>query len=422
MDEEIARCLKLALGEGWSWIRSTSLRSRSCFRSLSIGGMEIAFTNSALFMLIGLLLILLLMLGATARARWCRTAAVGRGNILRIRRNDVAKHAGTEGMKFFPLVFSLFMFILVLNVIGIIPYTFTVTSHIIITCSLALLVFFTVIIYGFWKNGLASSSCSCRAESDLHSAAGDVHRSAVVPFAAGFPQRSAVREHACRPHHAESVRRLRDHAGCARLPRLAWSGLPLGLTVALTALELLVAFLQPTFSQFSPASISTMRSTRATNPPSQTSKRSISHGSSSRKDDRRWYMPASAWAVPASGVGTIFGHLSRRRLAQSLAAQGQFGNLIFGFCCHRGARHLLVADRAVAAVRPLTSDDDPTPAASCRRVRSGVVDGSEERAALDTVEHIPSSEAWSRGFRRSTRRPSLLTVLAFALAFMCLYC
>ena len=68
--------------------------------------------------------------------------------------NTLRSSAGTEGMKFFPLVFSLFMFILVLNVIGIIPYTFTVTSHIIITVSLALLVFVTVVVYGFWKNGL----------------------------------------------------------------------------------------------------------------------------------------------------------------------------------------------------------------------------------------------------------------------------
>src|SRR5207248_8832582 len=60
---------------------------------------------------------------------------------------------GPEGARFFPLVFSLFMFILVLNVIGIIPYTFTVTSHIIITVAFALLVFFTVVIYGFWRNG-----------------------------------------------------------------------------------------------------------------------------------------------------------------------------------------------------------------------------------------------------------------------------
>ena len=61
---------------------------------------------------------------------------------------------GEEGMKFFPLVFSLFTFILVSNVVGLIPYTFTVASHIVVTAALALLVFFTVIVYGFWKNGL----------------------------------------------------------------------------------------------------------------------------------------------------------------------------------------------------------------------------------------------------------------------------
>ena len=57
-------------------------------------------------------------------------------------------------MKFFPLIFSLFMFICVSNLIGIIPYTFTVSSHIIVTVALALLVFFTVLIYGIYKNGL----------------------------------------------------------------------------------------------------------------------------------------------------------------------------------------------------------------------------------------------------------------------------
>src|SRR5260370_26791879 len=57
-------------------------------------------------------------------------------------------------MKFFRLVFSIFMFILVLNLIGIIPYAFTVTSHIIITVAFALLVFLTVVIYGFWRHGL----------------------------------------------------------------------------------------------------------------------------------------------------------------------------------------------------------------------------------------------------------------------------
>src|SRR5438876_3332374 len=109
-----------------------------------IGGIEIAFTNSALFMLVGLATILLLMLGATRS----RALVPGRLQLLAEMSYDfvattLRSTAGPEGMKFFPLVFCLFMFILVINVVGIIPYTFTVTSHIIIAVSFALLVFLT---------------------------------------------------------------------------------------------------------------------------------------------------------------------------------------------------------------------------------------------------------------------------------------
>src|SRR6266700_2090702 len=128
---------------------------KNFFPIVRIGGAEIAFTNSAFFMLIGLSLILFLMLGTT------RSRALVPGRLQSVAEmsyefvaNTLRSTAGTEGMKFFPLVFSLFMFILVLNMIGLIPYTFTVTSHIIITASLALLGFTIVIVYGFWKNGL----------------------------------------------------------------------------------------------------------------------------------------------------------------------------------------------------------------------------------------------------------------------------
>jgi F-type H+-transporting ATPase subunit a len=57
-------------------------------------------------------------------------------------------------MRFFPLVFSLFMFILVANMLGMFPYFFTVTAQIIVTFALAMLVISTVVIYGFWKHGL----------------------------------------------------------------------------------------------------------------------------------------------------------------------------------------------------------------------------------------------------------------------------
>src|SRR5262249_34431789 len=68
--------------------------------------------------------------------------------------NTVRQAAGEEGMKFFPLVFSLFAFILVCNLVGLIPYTFSCTNPIIVTAALALLVIGTVIVYGFWKNGI----------------------------------------------------------------------------------------------------------------------------------------------------------------------------------------------------------------------------------------------------------------------------
>src|ERR1051325_10618791 len=120
-----------------------------------IGGQEIAFTNSSLFMLIAVGIIAALLIGMTSS----RSLVPGRLQSLaelsyEFVADTIRSTAGKEGMRFFPLVFSLFMFILVANVIGLIPYTFTVTSHIIITVSLALLVFLTVVIYGFKKNGL----------------------------------------------------------------------------------------------------------------------------------------------------------------------------------------------------------------------------------------------------------------------------
>src|SRR6478736_3780457 len=122
---------------------------------ITIGKYQIYFTNSALFMLIIIVLVSALLIGATA------PRAVVPGRLQSIAEmsyefvaNTVRSTAGNAGMKFFPLVFTLFMFILTVNMIGLIPYTFTVTSHIIVTLCLAMTVFLTVVIYGFYKNGL----------------------------------------------------------------------------------------------------------------------------------------------------------------------------------------------------------------------------------------------------------------------------
>src|SRR6201984_2475394 len=120
-----------------------------------IGGHTIAFTNSSAFMFLAVALISFLMIAGAAGGQLvpCRCQSMAE-----ITHEFVAptvrSTAGHEGMKFFPLVFSLFMFICVSNLVGTIPYAFTLSSHLIVTAALALLVFFTVLIYGFYKNGL----------------------------------------------------------------------------------------------------------------------------------------------------------------------------------------------------------------------------------------------------------------------------
>lgn len=128
---------------------------KTIFPIAEVGGQTIAFTNSALFMLVVVGLIGLLMIWGTA----ARAVVPGRWQSLvetlyEFVAGTVRSSAGTEGMRFFPFVFSLFMFVLVANLIGLIPGMFTVTSHLIITFALAALVILTVIVYGFYRHGL----------------------------------------------------------------------------------------------------------------------------------------------------------------------------------------------------------------------------------------------------------------------------
>jgi F-type H+-transporting ATPase subunit a len=157
----------------------------------------------------------------------------------------VRSTAGTEGMKFFPFVFTLFMFILIMNMMGLVPYSFTVTSHIVITVMLSLLVFLTVIVYGFWKNGLRFLKLFVPSGIPIY----------ILPLVSFIEVMSFL----SRPV-SHSVRlfanmlaghiTLKVFGGfvtmLGALGFLGWLGalVPLGFTVALTALELLVAFLQ----------------------------------------------------------------------------------------------------------------------------------------------------------------------------------
>ena len=114
-----------------------------------IGNQEIAFTNSSAYMLVAVAIIALLMVATSSNLVPGRLQSIAEISYEFVA-NTIRSTAGKEGMKFFPLIFSLFMFVAVSNLVGIIPYTFTVSSHIIVTAALAFLVFFTVLIYGFY--------------------------------------------------------------------------------------------------------------------------------------------------------------------------------------------------------------------------------------------------------------------------------
>jgi len=121
---------------------------------IDIAGMNFSFTNSSLFMIAtavgaGAFLYLTTSSRGLIPSRMQSISEMSYEFIANMLRDA----AGTAGMKFFPLVFSLFMFVLVANLFGMFPYFFTITSHIIVTFALAMLVVLTVIVYGFWKHG-----------------------------------------------------------------------------------------------------------------------------------------------------------------------------------------------------------------------------------------------------------------------------
>jgi F-type H+-transporting ATPase subunit a len=211
-----------------------------------IGSVEIAFTRSALAMLIAIAIIALLMIGSTA----ARALIPGRlQSVAEMSYEFVASTlqstAGSEGMKFFPLVFSLFMFILTVNVMGLIPYAFAVTAQIIITASLALLVFMTVIVYGFWKHGLHFFKLFVPSGIPFWILV------LVVPIEVlSFLSRPISHSLRLFGNILAGHITLKVFAGFVTMLGafgfLGWIGalLPLSMTVALMALELLVAFLQ----------------------------------------------------------------------------------------------------------------------------------------------------------------------------------
>ena len=213
---------------------------------IEIGGLDFSFTNSSAFMVAvvaaaGAFLYLTTSSRGLVPSRMQSISEMSYEFVASMLRDA----AGSHGMRFFPFVFSLFMFVLVANLFGLFPYFFTVTSHIIVTFALALLVIGTVIVYGFWKHGLGF----------LKLFVPEGVPAVLVPLVVAIEVVSFL----SRPISL-SVRlfanmlaghiTLKVFAGFVTslsafgLAGAAGAVLPLAMTVALTGLEFLVAFLQ----------------------------------------------------------------------------------------------------------------------------------------------------------------------------------
>ena len=123
--------------------------------TIHIGGFDISITNSAVAMVVVTVLVTaFLTLGMRRHAlvpgRWQSLAEMSYEFVA----NMVRENSGHDGMRYFPFIFTLFMFILFCNLLGLIPYNFTPTSHIIVTFVMAMVVFIGVTVIGFARNGV----------------------------------------------------------------------------------------------------------------------------------------------------------------------------------------------------------------------------------------------------------------------------
>ena len=207
---------------------------------IELGNFDISFTNSSLFMVLVILSIILFFIVATQNKSLIPSKLqLVAEMIYEFVAKMINDTAGQDARPYFPFILSLFLFVLFSNMIGMIPYSFTITSHIVVTFALAIVIFFGVTIIGFLKHGIK-------------------YLELFVPK--GVPKLLLpliivieIISYLSRPISL-SVRlfanmmaghtMLKVFGGFVVSLGLVGGWLPLGFSVALTGLEILVAFLQ----------------------------------------------------------------------------------------------------------------------------------------------------------------------------------
>lgn len=123
-------------------------------KHLIVGGLDLSFTNSSLWMMIAVITSTMFLSMAMRRKALVPGRMQAFAELLyEFVANMIRENIGTKGRQYFPLIFTLFVVVLLGNMLGMIPYSFTYTSHIIVTAALAFIIFFVVTIIGLFKHG-----------------------------------------------------------------------------------------------------------------------------------------------------------------------------------------------------------------------------------------------------------------------------
>ena len=207
---------------------------------ISLGNVDISFTNASLFMMISALAIISVFFVGTKRKAIIPTKIQLLTELsYTLLSKMISDTAGSKAKPYFPFVFSLFMFVLFCNMLGMLPYSFTVTSHIIVTFALAAVIFVGVTIIGFVNHGVGYLKLFIP--------------SGVPVFLLPLIVIIEIISYLSRPVSL-SVRlfanmmaghtMLKVFGGFVISLGIIGGWLPLSFTVALTGLEILIAFLQ----------------------------------------------------------------------------------------------------------------------------------------------------------------------------------
>jgi len=207
---------------------------------ISFGNVDISFTNASLFMMISALAIISVFFVGTRR----RTIIPTKIQLLTelsytLVSKMISDTAGSKAKPYFPFVFSLFMFVLFCNMLGMLPYSFTVTSHIIVTFALAAIIFVGVTIIGFVNHGIKYLKLFIPSGVPLF-----LLPLIVIIEIISYLSRPVSLSVRLFANMMAGHTMLKVFGGFVISLGIIGGWLPLSFTVALTGLEILIAFLQ----------------------------------------------------------------------------------------------------------------------------------------------------------------------------------